>query len=913
LQHDEAFNAHDAELVLRGVRPVFFDANYGREAFFIYLMASVFAVLGRSALAVRLTGMLCGLGGQVLLYLLVRRMFGRRAGVLALGLSAISFWHLFDSRLGLRAISLPLLQTLSLYLLWLGLTGRRRLYWILSGAALGLCLYTYLSSRIAPVVTVAFLLYVALVRRETMRGQWFSALLLFLTAAMVFAPFGAYMLQHPGAASARLRVLGSGLGQVMAGDLKPLLTSSMATLGMFTFGGDPEWRYGLPGLPVFDPLTGLFFYAGLGLCLVRWRDPRRGLLLIWMVAMLAPSALTDSAPSTLRAVGALPAVLATPALGLVGLWDLLRQRAPRFEVGVFVGIPLSFVVLGALTCHRYFTLWARAPEARRIYEADIAEAARYLNSLPDDPLVCLSSDYAFDLDRYALVVQLRPDRQIRWFDGRQAFVLPAAGEDRPVLYIYTASTPIPPLVAERYLAGLAPAYQPLDARGEPIVTVFRLSGEELALRRAMRPTWPLDVGLGQDVRLVGYNLPPQASQGEVIRAVLYWEPRGRFRRDFAEAPVFFVHLCDAQGHLWAQSDRIGYPAWDWQADDLVLEWFDLQTTPDFPPMDYWPRVGMSAKGGRLPVLAEDGQQLGFELRLEQSTQVAEGEAAAPAENIPIRTRCAVEFGQEIALRGVTLRDEARPGETLTLALFWQATSHPTADYAVRIRLADASGGVVYERVDPLWPGVYPSSHWQPGAWVRSYHEIALAPTVPSGELSLQVALIGDSGSELGASPGPTSPTKLQVKGHKREMAPPEDLQHPLHAQLGSAVALLGYSLQTAVAQPGETVWLTLYWQARQKMATSYAAFVHLLAADNSIVGQTDGPPVGGDSPTTGWIEGEVVSDPYEVPIKPGIPDGDYVIEVGMYDPADLVRLPVTVDGREDPDRRIVLGKVRIQH
>ena len=54
LYHDEAFNGLDALGVLGGERPVFFEANNGREPLFIYLVALSVAVLGRSPGAIRM-------------------------------------------------------------------------------------------------------------------------------------------------------------------------------------------------------------------------------------------------------------------------------------------------------------------------------------------------------------------------------------------------------------------------------------------------------------------------------------------------------------------------------------------------------------------------------------------------------------------------------------------------------------------------------------------------------------------------------------------------------------------------------------------------------------------------------------------------------------------------------------------
>ena len=59
-----------------------------------------------------------------------------------------------------------------------------------------------------------------------------------------------------------------------------------------------------------------------------------------------------------------------------------------------------------------------------------------------------------------------------------------------------------------------------------------------------------------------------------------------------------------------------------------------------------------------------------------------------------------------------------------------------------------------------------------------------------------------------------------------------------------------------------------------------------------------------------WEPGEVVVDPYALTVQDGAPPGTYVIEVGMYDPATVQRLPVLDPAGEMGDR-VLLGNVVI--
>jgi hypothetical protein len=121
------------------------------------------------------------------------------------------------------------------------------------------------------------------------------------------------------------------------------------------------------------------------------------------------------------------------------------------------------------------------------------------------------------------------------------------------------------------------------------------------------------------------------------------------------------------------------------------------------------------------------------------------------------------------------------------------------------------------------------------------------------------------------------------------------------------VELLGYDLDFAEVQAGERLRLTLYWRALSKMDTSYTAFVHLLDGQSRMWGQQDHVPAG--RPTTGWLEGEIVVDGYELPVRADAPPGEYVIEVGLYDPVSGERLSLLSESRDD---RILLGRVRVR-
>lgn len=142
------------------------------------------------------------------------------------------------------------------------------------------------------------------------------------------------------------------------------------------------------------------------------------------------------------------------------------------------------------------------------------------------------------------------------------------------------------------------------------------------------------------------------------------------------------------------------------------------------------------------------------------------------------------------------------------------------------------------------------------------------------------------------------------------------IQRAIHASFGENILLVGYDLERAEIAAGQTLQLTLHWQAIAHIDKPFKVFVHLIGAMNPttqspVWTQRDDEPVGGSRPTTDWQIGEIIDDRYGLQIPENIPPGDYMIEVGMYDPETLVRLPLLDDqGQRVAEDRIVLETVR---
>ena len=389
LMFDEAWNGRDALDVIAGERPIFFTVNSGREALYIYLQAISVALLGQSSVALRVVSAILGILTVVAAYVMARRMFSARIALLTSGWLAISLWHLIFSRIGLRAISLPLFLAGGFYCVWRGLEGvkaqadarqasllpnpRSALWFALGGIVLGLSLYTYSTARFAPFVIIAFALYLAILHRRLLRQALPGLILTLAVAFVVFVPEGLFFLSDRAAFLSRAGQIWIFNPDLYEGDpARELLASAIRSFGMFAIRGDGGWYYNVAGRPIFDPLSAFLMLLGTSLSIRRIRQPAYGFIAIWLVVMFVPSLLAvQGTPNHLRATAIIPAIFILPAIGAAWLWETWESRRPKKLPSLPVLlVTLAFMVGTVHTFQSYFGLWVKRAELTDVFGGD---------------------------------------------------------------------------------------------------------------------------------------------------------------------------------------------------------------------------------------------------------------------------------------------------------------------------------------------------------------------------------------------------------------------------------------------------------------------------------------------------------------------------------------------------------------
>ena len=584
LTHDEANNVADAGRILDGEFPFYFPVAQGKEPLYPYSVAAGMALLGRQRWVMRFVSGLWGLAQVLFVYLWARRAINRRVALLAAAGLAVSFWPVATARLGLRAIALPALWAAFAVVLWRrpGKSFAAALPLpdlLLAGVLLGATLYTYLAARIMPAVLLGFALYLLLVQRVSWKQNRWRLLALAGVAALVAAPLFLYLGQHP-SAEIRLGQLDRPLRALLAGDPSLLVDRAWQALQMFFIRGDTFIPYNIPGKPLFGPLMALLFVGGLLMALWRWREPVYTFALLWLGVGFIPALATGVEAANLRAMGAQPVLYLFPALAI----DFLVQRIQRNSWGgartkrlvIWSATALLFVGLAAGTARDFFVIWTENPDVRVHYHVDLMAIADVAAESPAE-MLAVSALYPGEYHDPQVVTAEIGERagRVRWFDGRQALLLPSAGGAQLVV---PSTVPV------------ANALSEVLANNWEYPNEVRLHDDDftssLQIWQAIDPdpaglaaeTEPL-AQLGGVVELTGIEgIPERVPPGSEVTVLTFWQVVGTLPAD--RDGVFFAQLLDQESQVVAQDDRLDVPSWGWQVGDRFVQVLRLAVPPE---------------------------------------------------------------------------------------------------------------------------------------------------------------------------------------------------------------------------------------------------------------------------------------------------------------------------------------------
>ncbi|MHB1413724.1 MAG: ArnT family glycosyltransferase [Chloroflexota bacterium] len=255
-----------------------------------------------------------------------------------------------------------------------------------------------------------------------------------------------------------------------------------------------------------------------------------------------------------------------------------------------------------------------------------------------------------------------------------------------------------------------------------------------------------------------------------------------------------------------------------------------------------------------------------------------GKSAVDASNPPLAT-----FGGALTLDGYTLPASVTSGEEFDLVTRWQIGDVPSAwrsagdRITVFVHLLDVDGSVL---VGASGLG-YPSEDWQTGESLVLRHRLQLPPGTAPGTYRLLVGFIGPDGERVAETVGNRPdrtvllPEALQITPQRQAQQAPM-LDNHVEMQIDGRLSLLGLAFPAGdEVSPGESLSLTLFWQALADVKEDYEVSLHVLGDDGREVGSGTDLTAFAQYPTSRWQKGELVRDPRKVFVDPRAEGGVY--------------------------------------
>ena len=190
IHEDEAYAGYHAWCLLNGGVdcwgyrfPMYFiSCGGGMNALESYLMIPFVALMGLTPFAIRLPQAIIGCLSLPIFYLLLKKMYGPKAGVIGMFILAVCPWHIMMCRWALESNLAPAFLLAGFYLFLLGCEKPKFL--LLSALVYGLELYTYSATWIAVIpMLILMVAYGLWTKKIRFNGYLIGSALIFLCSS----------------------------------------------------------------------------------------------------------------------------------------------------------------------------------------------------------------------------------------------------------------------------------------------------------------------------------------------------------------------------------------------------------------------------------------------------------------------------------------------------------------------------------------------------------------------------------------------------------------------------------------------------------------------------------------------------------------------------------------------------------
>ncbi len=426
--HPYSFNNDEGQMgsggacIVRGECANFFSlgwADQARLAFFPYAVS--IALLGKTALAVRLVSVITGTLSVLAVYLFAREVFDKKVAWLSAILLSILPLHIHFSRTGVDNIVDALTAPLILWLVFRGAKRGSSLSLTAAGLVTGLCMYTYPGSLLAAGLGIGTLGYIAVRTRGFLRTHIKALVVFILAIVIVLLPILGYYSANSVYFLSRFKresiLQDAGIpaqSQATGLNAAEILTTQFAKSSLVYLVSNAPGNFFNSPRAYLSVVEAIIFMLGMLCVLWHIKDIRYTVVFIWFWAVvILGSTLTGGPPTSQRLLMSTPALSIIVALGMINILAAFKQFYQPMARFAPIAL-LSFLFYAGYTNlsyyfseyrigHYYEDTTNELPyEAGRFVSPLHEQGAMYLIANPEDPYLSFESFHYFspDVDKY---------------------------------------------------------------------------------------------------------------------------------------------------------------------------------------------------------------------------------------------------------------------------------------------------------------------------------------------------------------------------------------------------------------------------------------------------------------------------------------------------------------------------------
>jgi len=327
------------------------------------LIAWSMRLFGQNQYGVVMISVIFGTLSLPLTFLLGKELGGKKVGLIAMALLTINYTHIQFSRILFGPLA-TLFAILASYFLLKGWQTKHPAWFALSGVSIGLCLLTYESSRILPVLIVTLIVWQWVWHPTDFRATIKYWLILILGALVAFGPYLVYTLQNFARFNGRGNDVMLWNPQIWQHEMEAYhSTSAMQviweqiwrTFLTLHLTGDSSPQFAIQR-PMVSPLTAALVVLGLAYCIPRLKNLKYILLILWIgITFIFGGVLTYDPPFWPHLNITLPAIVILAALGADKLTYLLESYFRQYaRIIVNSGLAVAIILTGFLNWEAYY-------------------------------------------------------------------------------------------------------------------------------------------------------------------------------------------------------------------------------------------------------------------------------------------------------------------------------------------------------------------------------------------------------------------------------------------------------------------------------------------------------------------------------------------------------------------------------